>query len=962
MVGTSKLELVLRDVVCSLDEGRESDALRFADRARRLAPEDVTLLVLQASIQLKLGLAADATRLLSVHDHPQLDAIRAEAACMLGDAAAAGTCAALVLRHPIDGLPNLRSLAERVCRSRLDSAGWIGIDRSMRLVGEVRDVSGLCIRVGDAHLAPSFGGWNEQGLTPFSHDMAGISNGPVIATRDGSPLIGSGLAWPPDFGCRGWVAAVGDALVGEADCAWDPDNPVALFATAASGVRTSVPCEGERGLIGWRFSCPLADLGLAGEVAIHAQLPDGSHAELAGSPLTLGDARGHAAVRAANRSNSSGRGARRNARRVDIVIPVYAAATETLECLQAVLATVSRDVAEIVVVDDAGPDPGLRHVLEGLAESGAITLLTNAVNLGFPDAANRGMGLHPDRDVVLLNSDTEPFGDWLARLSNAAYSAADIATVTPLGSEASIASYPADGHAVSRVAAKQYDDIAARVNAGLVIDVPVGVGFCLYIKRKCLDDVGLFDARSFGRGYGEENDLCLRAAAVGWRHVAAPDVYVRHGGGRSFGAEKQLLMARNQHLLNQRYPHYAELVGRFHALDPLSAARRAVDCGRLAGCASGGVLLLTLALPGGVQRHVDLRRRALSAAGRTVYELRPLNMEGPEGAVRLVDPGAELKNLVYRLPRDLAELRHQLNVLGIVAVEVHHFLGIGADALALATGLGVAYEVFIHDYSWICPRLNLMGTDDVYCGEPAVEHCVACVATNGSAMDAGLSVVDLRARSADILARAARVVAPSHDTRARLSRYFPDVCIDVTPWEPAVVTRPRYRATSDGRTRVAVIGAIGLHKGYRVLLECARDAAARALPLDFIVVGHTHDDIPLLEIGNVFITGPYADDEIDELLDRERCRLAWFASVAPETWCYALTHAFAAGLHVVAFDLGAIGERARQRADATLLPLGVPAWRINQALMKCAPAANAPAVRPVVAAVRPSLELMNQNG
>ena len=42
--------------------------------------------------------------------------------------------------------------------------------------------------------------------------------------------------------------------------------------------------------------------------------------------------------------------------------------------------------------------------------------------------------------------------------------------------------------------------------------------------------------------------------------------------------------------------------------------------------------------------------------------------------------------------------------------------------------------------------------------------------------------------------------------------------------------------------RVCVIGAIGIHKGYQVLLDCARDAAERRLPLEFVVVGHTIDD------------------------------------------------------------------------------------------------------------------------
>ena len=40
----------------------------------------------------------------------------------------------------------------------------------------------------------------------------------------------------------------------------------------------------------------------------------------------------------------------------------------------------------------------------------------------------------------------------------------------------------------------------------------------MYIRRDSLNAVGLFDTEHFGKGYGEENDFCQRAAAAGWRN------------------------------------------------------------------------------------------------------------------------------------------------------------------------------------------------------------------------------------------------------------------------------------------------------------------------------------------------------------------------------------------------------------------------------------------------------------
>ena len=133
--------------------------------------------------------------------------------------------------------------------------------------------------------------------------------------------------------------------------------------------------------------------------------------------------------------------------------------------------------------------------------------------------------------------------------------------------------------------------------------------------------------------------------------------------------------------------------------------------------------------------------------------------------------------------------------------------------------------------------------------------------------------------------------------------------------------------------RVGLIGAIGGHKGYEVLLGCARDAAARRLPLEFVVIGYTENDKPLLKTGKVFITGRYSEIEAPHLLRRERPDIVFLPSVWPETWCYTLDYALAAGLPVVSFDLGAIAERLRAAGHGMLLPLNLSSRQINDRLL-----------------------------
>jgi len=133
--------------------------------------------------------------------------------------------------------------------------------------------------------------------------------------------------------------------------------------------------------------------------------------------------------------------------------------------------------------------------------------------------------------------------------------------------------------------------------------------------------------------------------------------------------------------------------------------------------------------------------------------------------------------------------------------------------------------------------------------------------------------------------------------------------------------------------RVCVVGAIGVEKGYEVLLACARDARARSLPLKFIVVGYTADDTRLMDAGPVFVTGEYADADAAALIRAQAAHLAFIPSVWPETWCFALSRAWEAGLAVAAFNLGGQAERISATGRGWLLPLGLQARAVNDALL-----------------------------
>jgi GT2 family glycosyltransferase len=607
-------------------------------------------------------------------------------------------------------------------------------------------------------------------------------------------------------------------------------------------------------------------------------------------------------------------------RETDIVIPVYGNIDATLACLNTVLNNLPAHTI-VHVVDDASPDPACTAALDQLAQTGRILLHRHPDNRGFPAAANTGLRAAAGRDVILLNSDTLVPPGWLGRLRAAAYAAPEIGTATPLSNDGTIVSYAGTG---------DLDAIAQRANSGLTADLPVGIGFCLYMRRDCLDQVGPLRDDLFAQGYGEESDFCLRARHTGWRHVAALDLFVAHQGGGSFGAGRTDLRRRNHTILERHYPEYAAQIATHLATDPLFAARRRMDSLRWAdGREPSAVVLITHGEGGGVTELVAARAAAIRNSGA-----RPVLLLPAPGGCR-IDGYDDLR---FAMPDELPALAELLRHDRPTHVELHHWLGHAHGLLDLSALLGIPVESWVHDAASFCPRIALIGRGRRYCGEPPLTECEACVAELGSNLDDPIAVADLAARSSADFAGSRRVVVPTADTARRIRRHFPAVQPDIVPWEDDRALPPLDPAPPAATTRVCVIGAIGVEKGYDVLLDCAGDVRRRGLPLEFVVCGVTEDDELLMAAGPIFVTGRYAPAEAVELIREQRAQLAFIPSIWPETWCFALSRAWQAGLPAVAFDLGAPAERIRATGRGHLLPLGLPVARINDALLRLAPA------------------------
>jgi GT2 family glycosyltransferase/glycosyltransferase involved in cell wall biosynthesis len=640
---------------------------------------------------------------------------------------------------------------------------------------------------------------------------------------------------------------------------------------------------------------------------------------------------------------------RPDAPEIDVIVPVYRGAAETLACLQSIFDGNNRVRHRVVVIDDCSPEPALSAALRELADAGRIHLLRNEANLGFVASVNRGMAQSDSADVLLLNADTILPAGGLDRLYRAACSDTAIATVTPLSNNATAYSLPAppgDPADPWGLRTDEIDAICCEVNAAVVRDIPTAHGFCMFIRRAALDDVGLFDAASFGTGYGEENDFSLRALLRGWRNVCAADVYVRHVGTVSFTASavRDAQLAANLRVVQARYPFYAALIADFLRTDPLHDVRNNVQKAIWRRHARITVFI-TLALDGGAARHGRDMMARLTGEGWLVLAL--TTESDDEGARRLVLRRADrAEALRYPAAAPLEEALADILDLAPRFLHVQHLIDLPDGIAEFVRDCGIPYAVTLHDFFYACPKVTLLDAGSAYCGMPPASRCTHCVRQGPIHPQIHPSLAAYSERGEiwrgkwdGLLREATQVIAPSHDTAARYAQLFPGLGVSVRPHFAPPDLRPPPRIlprAPDPHLQVALPGAIGPQKGIHGLIELARHCSRWHEDIRFVIVGYSDREEELRRYDNIQERGGYRPEDAVATLAASGCRVALLLSVFPETFSYTLSEILQAGLVPVAYDFGAVGERMRALGVGVTVPPGASPEQLVAAIRQAA--------------------------
>jgi len=608
-----------------------------------------------------------------------------------------------------------------------------------------------------------------------------------------------------------------------------------------------------------------------------------------------------------------------NGRPYDIVIPIY----NGLEYLPSLFSSVVKNTTlpyRLIVVDDGSPDPGVQVFLQEFeakyADQVSMILLRNEENLGFIGSVNRAVAL-TENHFVLLNTDVEVPPGWLERLMYPIEAVPEVASTTPMTNAGTICSFPewlVDNEIYRGLSCNDVDKGFSRINFEKTsIEIPTGVGFCMGINRRAFEAVGMFDP-VFGKGYGEENDWCMRAASAGFKHRLVTHLFVYHKHGGSFDSEeKQRLIRQNLAILRQRYPSYFEKVDALIAENPLAEFRTWMSVYVPFYLSQDSCMVIDHQLGGGTMVYRNERIAHLNGEGRPVI-LIGYDAIQDDFEVSFWLDGEHLHSWRATSEYVIMQVVRVLPVSHILLNALVSFKNLPAcieTVLEAVSHSHAHFEVAVHDYFMLCPSYTLLNDEGEFCNLPDVSVCHSCLQRHQGEFRKFENERDIehwRHLWHSVLKVANEVVCFSEASAQLVKRVYPDLTehLVVRPHQVNWVRPIKLPEHQNLPIRIGVLGNINESKGIKILEKMAHLIEERELPFELVVLGNLQYPI---HSGALVCHGSYEREALPELVEQYQVEGCVIPSIWPETFSYTASEVMMMGLPLFVFDLGAPTER-----------------------------------------------------
>lgn len=235
---------------------------------------------------------------------------------------------------------------------------------------------------------------------------------------------------------------------------------------------------------------------------------------------------------------------------VSIVIPVYGQHIFTFNCLRSLKEHTRLSDVEIIVVDDASPEP----LVAALSQVHGAKFVRNETNLGFIGSCRHGAGLARGEYLILLNNDVQVTAGWLEALLNVFKLRPDAGLVGARLVYPNGRLQEAGGIVWRDGSAWNWgrDDDPERPAYRYLREADYCSGACLALKRLDWEALGGFD-QAYTPAYYEDTDLAFRIREMGKRVYYQPEATIIHFEGVSSGTDVTRGVKRYQIINHQKF-------------------------------------------------------------------------------------------------------------------------------------------------------------------------------------------------------------------------------------------------------------------------------------------------------------------------------------------------------------------------------------------------------------------------
>lgn len=610
-------------------------------------------------------------------------------------------------------------------------------------------------------------------------------------------------------------------------------------------------------------------------------------------------------------------------KKIDVIIPIYNG-MEFLPSLFASLKKNTRLPYRLILINDKSPDERIQPYLEETSrEFDEVLLINNEENQGFVRSVNIA-AKQARHHFVILNSDVEVPEGWLERIIEPIIQDEKIASTTPFTNAGTICSFPEmakDNELFLGLTLNEIDSVFSRVNpAKIVKEIPTGVGFCMGINLSVWKEIGAFDDVTFELGYGEENDWCRRAAAKGYTNIIVPNLFVYHKHGGSFSPEKKKEQTtRNIKKLLALHPDYNKIIRDYISDDPLKPVREYASFLLMKESdPKETVLVVDHNLGGGASTfRENLIKETLSKDCLVLL----FYYDKPTSLFKLHVHFQDIINKFDLL--NINEISLLFEKIDIDKMIINNLVSYPDSKKTINVLNDVIRKfdpytiVYIHDYYFLCPTINLINKDDQFCDLPPIEVCNACLPENRFRIGEITDIEEWRAPIRGFFENCDEVVCFSESSKELMTRIYPiEGKLHVRPHKVLTTFAKKPVIDFNAPLNIGVIGAIGVKKGLNIIREVAKILRTEQPEARITIIGRTGQKV---DADNITVTGPYELEKLPEIIENHHVNICFFSSIIPETFSFVVSEIILLELPLCAFNIGAPAERVAKYEHGRLL-------------------------------------------